>query len=390
MVNVTGYAYPWDVNDDPGAAAHAAELGVDVVALAANYHAARLVTPLHPTRRSLDVPHSAMYAPIRHKAWQDRRLVPRAPTWLEKDDWFNDAARRLSAEGLSVLAWMPITHEDDLGAQHPDLAVRNAFDDIYPYALCPSSDEVRMYCRTLVEEVLHTTDSAGVVLEACGPFGIEHGSVHDKSEMAGLNETQSILLSVCFCVACLHALDGFGLDADALADAVRTALSGPVSSLGEALGEDVAAQLAQFRAGLSSTLRHELVQSARSVRPDATVTVHASVSPWATGSFSALGDSSDVAELKAVVANCWNATTAEQELEGMGKLLGDQSTLGAFVRADRVTGSPEEFVERFRRLGMSELHLYHLGLFNRESLEVARELVSACHAAGDAPAAYDR
>ena len=178
----------------------------------------------------------------------DSSLAP--PTWFEKDDWFNDAARRLEAAGLSVLAWMVMTHEDDFGAQHPDLAVRNAFDDIYPYALCPSSEEVRAYCRTLVEEVLRTTESAGVVLEACGPFGVEHGSIHDKSDMAGLSESEKALLSVCFCVACLHALDEFGLDGDALADAVRVALSGPVGSLDAALGQDVATQLGQFRAGL--------------------------------------------------------------------------------------------------------------------------------------------
>jgi hypothetical protein len=390
MVKVTGYAYPWDVNDHPGAAAQAAKLGVDVVALAANYHATRLVTPLHPTRRTLDVPHSAMYAPIRHKAWRDRRLVPRAPTWLEKDDWFNDAARRLDAEGLSVLAWMVITHDDDVGAQHPDLAVRNAFDDIYPYALCSSSEEVRAYCRTLVEEVLHTTESAGIVLEACGPFGVEHGSIHDKSEMAGLSETEVALLSICFCTACLHALDECGLDADALADAVRAALSSPVGSLDEALGEKVAVQLAAFRAGLSSTLRHELVDSARSVRPEATVTVHASVSPWATGSFPALGDTTNVTELSAVVANCWNAHTAEGELAGVGQLLSDRTRLGAYVRADLVARPPDELIERYVRLGMSELHLYHVGLFNRASLSTARELVTACHAAIDPPTAYDR
>lgn len=387
---VTGYAYPWDVLDDPEAASRAAELGVDVVALAANYHATRLVTPLHPTRRSLDVPHSAMYAPIRHKAWQDRRLIPRAPAWLESDDWFNGAARRLKAEGLAALAWVVVTHDDDFGTQHPDLAVRNAFDDIYPYALCPSSEEVRAYCRALVEEVLRTTDSAGVVLEACGPFGVEHGSVHDKSDMADLNETERTLLSVCFCLACLEGLDEFGLDADALADAVRVALSGPTGSLEEALGEDVATRLEQFRGGLSSTLRHELVESARSVRPDASVTVHASVSPWATGSFPALGDTKDVEELAAVVANCWSAQTAEQELDAMAHLLGGRARLGAYVRADRVSGPARDLVERYRRLGVSELHLYHLGLFNHRSLGVARDIVAACHRATDVPTTYDR
>ena len=74
----------------------------------------------------------------------------------------------------------------------------------------------------------------------------------------------------------------------------------------------------------------------------------------------------------------------------MGQLLSGRTRLGAFVRADRVAGPASELVERYQRLGMSELHLYHLGLFNRRSLEVARELVDVCHAARDAPPAYDR
>ena len=60
MVSVTGYAYPWDYLDDDAAAPRTAEVGLDVVALAATYHAARVPRPLHPTRRVTDVPYLSL------------------------------------------------------------------------------------------------------------------------------------------------------------------------------------------------------------------------------------------------------------------------------------------------------------------------------------------
>jgi hypothetical protein len=389
-VNVTGYAYPWDALDDDAAASRAVELGADAVALAANYHATRVVTPLHPTRRVLDVPHSVAFFPVRPDRWRDERLKPRAPGWLDSKDSFGEAAQRFDAVGLPVLAWIVVAHEDDLGSDHPDVVVRNAFDEPYPYALCPSNDDVRSYCATLVEEVILTTSSAGVVLEACGALGVEHGSVHDKSDMAALSEVERWLLSICFCRACRDGLSAADLDPSALATRVRDALSRPVASMESALGEDLAQHVATFRAGVSSTLRSQLTERVHAVRPGATVTLHASTSPWATGSFPALGDTAKVPELTTVVANCWNEATAPGELERMKRLLAKRAKLGAYVRADRVADGPLETMEHYRTLGMDELHLYHLGLFNRTSVEVARELVAACHQADVAGATYDQ
>jgi hypothetical protein len=127
----------------------------------------------------------------------------------------------------------------------------------------------------------------------------------------------------------------------------------------------------------------------RAVRPDATVTVHASTSPWATGSFPALGNTESVTGLTSVVANCWNETTAEDELTGMRELVRGKANLGAYVRADRVAGDPAQTIEHYRALGVNELHLYHLGLLNRSSLEVARQLVAASHRADDPATTYD-
>jgi hypothetical protein len=388
-VNVTGYAYPWDAIGDDAAASSAAELGVDVVALAATYHATRVVTPLHPSRRVLDVPYSAAYIPIRPDAWRDQRLQPRAPAWMTSGDSFNEAAQRFATQGLAVDAWIVIAHDDDLGVAHPEIVARNAFDEPYPYSLCPSNEAVRTYCGTLVEEVMATTESRGVVFEACGTIGVEHGSVHDKSDMAALNEAERWLLSLCFCQPCRYAMGEVDIDPSELADIVRRALASPVLSMESALGEELAPRVARFRAGLSSTLRTELAERVRAIRPEAPVTVHASTSPWATGSFPALGESADVSGLASVVANCWNESTAERELAGMKGLVGEKAALGAYVRADRVAGNPAATIERYRQLGVSELHLYHLGLFNRSSLEVARDLVAASHQAEGPRTTYD-
>jgi hypothetical protein len=387
VVNVTGYGYPWDYLDD-AATFGVLELGVDAVALAANYHATRLVTPLHARRRVLDVPYSALYAPIRPKAWRALRLKPRAPEWLGLANSFNDAARRFGAAGLPVLAWMVVAHDDDLGAEHPEVTVHNAFGEAYPYALCPAQEDVRAYCRTLVEEVMATTECRGVVFEACGPVGVEHGSVHDKSDMAGLGDPERQLLSICFCSACHNGLAARDVDADELAATVRRALTAPVESIEGALGEDLSSRVASYRAELSTTLRRELSERVHERGVETSVTVHASASPWATGSFSALGELDASSELETAVANCWNPATAEGELEGLARRLDGLANLGAYVRPDRVADPPGAVIERYRRLGVSELHLYHLGLFNRSSLAVAEALVAACHRSGGA-ATYD-
>ncbi len=379
-MSVTGYAFPWDFLDDAEAATRALEVGVDVVALAATYHAARVVSPLHPFRRVTEVPRSACYVPIRAEAWRGRRLVPRAPSWLESSDSFNHAERQLATSGLSIDAWIVLNHLDDAGYEHPDLVVRNAFGEPYPYALCPAAEDVRDYCLTLVEEVLRTTDVRGVVLEACGPMGFEHSGFHDKSEFARPSPVDVDLLSICFCAACQLALDERGVDHIEVARRVRGALFTGVPSCESALGEELAERVANFRVTLGADLRDALVERIRAVKPGALITLHGSGRRWATGSFPAVRDDDGLATLTTLVANCWDPSSADGELRALASLARGQSNLGAYLRMDRgwsddaVSG---EKVKRYAKAGANELHLYHLGLLSREGLERARKVTSA-------------
>jgi hypothetical protein len=376
-VRATGYAYPWDFVDDDEGALRAAELGVDGVALAATYHSARVPTPLHPSRRVRDVPRSAMYLPVRPDSWAGHRLIPSPPDWLE-DDSFTIAQRRLANVGLPVDAWIVLTHHDELGHAHPDLVVRNAFGEPYPYALCPSHPDVREYCATLIDETLTLTECRGVVLEACGAMGVEHGGVHDKLEFANFTSADEDLLSLCFCDGCRLGLGTLNADAEDLARRVRDAVGTGAPSVEEALGDELSALLASYRGTLTSDLRRELIDHVSAITPATKVTVHTSTRPWATGSFPTLGDVRDLSGVSSVVANCWSPSTADSELRSLRDTVPQQLDVGAYLRLDR-GWSNEPLVtatlRRYAEYGVSELHLYHLGMLSQAGLAHARTVI---------------
>jgi len=376
-VSVTGYAFAWDYLEDLDALRRTSELDLDVIALAASYHATRVVNTFHPTRRVTDVPYSAFYGTRHDDAWRGHRLTPRSPTWLGRDDAFTSCAQRLTDEGVDVDAWIVLTHLDDPEDDHLDLVERNAYDEPYPYALCPGSEDVREYCLTIVEETLRSADVRGVVLEASGPMGFDHAGVHDKTEFAALSAAQRQLLSLCFCAACRKGQRECGLDPDEIAAKVRAGVDGDASSPEVALGDELADRVASFRLGLGTVLRDAIFARVRDVRPEATITLHASAQRWATGSFPALSAQPWSTSIGAVVANAWEPSLVAEELRSLASVVNERAHVGAYLRFDREWSREgnEEMIRRFVRAGVTELHLYHLGLLTKESTRALASLV---------------
>jgi hypothetical protein len=372
-----GYAYPWDYAGDPAAASRPASLGLDAVAMAASYHATRAATPLHPDRRIFEAEHAACYVPVRKPAWRGHRLVPALPAWDPGGDSFGNACRQLTAEGLRVEAWIVLTHNSALGRRHPDLVVRNAFGDLYPYALCPAAQDVQVYCLTLVEEIVGSGPVHGVVLEACGPMGVEHGGKHDKVEFAEWDQARLALLSLCFCQACERRYTAAGVDRSHLAELVRVGVDAGSGTVEDCLGDEVAAAVAAVRTGIATELRAMLVARCRSVDPNLRITVHGSDDPWATGSFATLQPA--VGEgIDGVVASCWDPAAGGRRIRGLRTLAGPGIDVGAYLRLDR-GWQPGELTDRrlqeYLTSGLSELHLYHLGLLGQQGLARLRAVI---------------
>ncbi|MEU0845471.1 hypothetical protein ABZ370_39275 [Streptomyces sp. NPDC005962] len=373
MVTATAYVYPWDVVGDPAAAERIAALGVDAVALAAAYHSVRAATPFHPAHRVVDAHHAALYLPVRDAAWSESRLVPGAPGWMPGPDAFLEARDALRAVGLPVHAWTVLTHNTRLGRAHPDLAVRNAFGDPYPYALCPSSAEVRAYCATLVREVVALGEPDGLVLEACGPLGLGHGGHHEKTEGADWDASAHRLLSWCFCAACLARYEAAGLDPHRLRHQVRRAVDGNTP-----LPPTLMSTLREIRTTLTADLRREVLDTASAPIP---VTLHASADPWATGPFATIADA-PAPPVDTLVASAWtNADQGAAALTALRPLAARTTRLAAYVPAlPPRPADPEALAAEWTTClaaGADELHLYHAGLASRARLTAIRTALDA-------------
>lgn len=394
VLRASAALYPWDVLGDPEAAGRVRALGVPTVSLAAAYHAVRALSPHHPRHRVVTAPGSAAYFPLSATEWAGRVLAPRAPRWLAEPDAFGVAATALHEAGLAVRAWVVLLHNDGLGEEHPDLVVRNAFGDRYPWALCPAQPAVAEYAAGLAAAAAARPLVSGVELEACGWYGYGHGNAHDKAGGLPLSAAEKWLMSLCFCAACSAAYTRAGLPAAELRARVAAALShrfaadapggaGP----GELLGADLAAAVAGVRERVAAELRRAVTGAVRRARPDGCeVLLHAHTDPLVTGGnvgVDVRGAAADVDGLILVVsgalepmAGCLRAAVAACP---------PGARIAATVRAVRgMTGDPVPVAERtaaVRSAGVDDVIFYHAGLASagdlrriRDAIELARIL----------------
>jgi len=364
--------YVWDLIGDPDAASRVRDLGIGAVALAAAYHSVRAATPLHPQHRVVDASYAALYLPVRKETWRHRTLQPTPPTWMSTQNSFGLAARELQNVGLPVYAWAALTHSSRLGHMAPHLTVCNAMGDRYAYALCPAHAEVVNYCVTLVREIVQLAQPRGLVLEAVGPFGFEHGGHHEKTAGADYNEAQKQLLSLCFCVACEARYACSDIDPENLRTAVRAGVDAGAASIDAVLGERLADQVAKVRGAIARELRQQVIDAARSLSPSLDIVLHASADRWSTGAFAPVTGGVD-ADAGTLVANCWPGSSVSlANIVGLNEWL-QERRLAAYVlalppRACDANALRAE-LDAYAAAGVDEFHFHHVGLASRARLE---------------------
>lgn len=373
------YLYPWDVDGDPAAADRLAGLGLTGVTLAAAYHAVRAVTPHHPGHRIVTRDAGIYFQPDPAR-WRDARLRPvGAAPGDDGPGAFERAAAALRAAGLPVTAWVVVTHNSRL-ADAGECSVHNAFGDVYPWALCAGSDAVREYAALLATEAAALAGVDAIELEACGWYGFEHGSAHDKTgDVAGAaGGAGDWLLSLCFCGACASAYREAGADPAELAALVRAAADG-----GPALPGDVCAMVDAARAAASGRLLTEVFAAVRAAAPGQPVLVHSHPDPRAVGA----NPGYDPAVLcgpggaDGVVLSCGNPVTAPDLVARTAAATPPGSRIATVLQAVAgLGGQPGTLVaqaEAVRAAGATELRVYHAGLATQSDLAAIRDLCRA-------------
>jgi hypothetical protein len=357
-VKVTGYAYPWDVLE-AGFAARVQALGVDEVAVALSYHSARAATPWSASRTAVVARHAAFYRPVRPDAWGSLR--PSTPDWVSPEDSGGDAVRLLNAAGIPAAAWIVLTHNSQLGYEHPDVVVRNCFGEAYPWALCPSQPAVREYSATLTAEAVAGLELSSVILEACGPLGAVHQHQHEKTDGVWAPAVAR-LLSICCCDACASSwdLDAETVRAQLVEEVRRLVATGDLGVSGDRLPPELTQMLLRTRQQATDELRAAVLAQ---LPPGVRIVLHGALDPWVTGALPGLTPSA-ADDVDTVVLFGWAPATGAEAVAAARDALPERVAIASYITAVAAAPVPDiaAYTGELAKAGAAELHLYHLGL----------------------------
>ncbi|MDH6449059.1 MULTISPECIES: hypothetical protein [unclassified Streptomyces] len=379
------FVYPWDVNGDPEAAARIAGLGVRQATLASAYHSTRALTPRHPRHRIVTAEHAAVLYPTDAR-WEGRALRPCAAGDWAPGDAFGEAAAQLSAAGLDVHTWVVLAHNSRLGAEHPDTSVVNAYGDRYPWAPCIAQPGTRAYLVDLAVEAALRPGAAGTELESLGWYGLQHLHAHDKTGGVPLGDAGMYLMALCFCGTCREGYGEQGLDADALAAAVRAALEplwrgapddGDWAGVEKLLGADTAAATRAWRDETARTLQETAVRAVRAAAPEGfQILLHADPVTYHVGANPGVDPEHILSVADGVVVPC---AGGPELLTPFARAREDAVVAANFPVVSQMGGSPGTLaadVARARQAGASEVRLYHAGLASDGDLDAVREVLA--------------
>lgn len=356
-MKVTGYAYPWDVLE-PGFASRARDLGVDEVAVALSYHSARAATPWSASRTAVVARHAAFYRPL-SDGWGTLR--PSTPDWVSAEDSGGDAVRLLTEAGIPAAAWIVLTHNSQLGYEHPDVVVRNCFGEPYPWALCPSQPGVREYAATLTAQAVAGLELSSVILEACGPLGVVHQHQHEKTDGVWAPAVAR-LLSICCCEACAASwdVDAGTVRAQLVEEVRRLVATGDLAVTADGLPPSLTSMLLRVRQEATDALRAAVLAT---LPAGIRVVLHGALDPWVTGALPGLTPSA-ADDVDAVVLFGWAPATGAEAVAAAREALPERVAIGSYITAVAAAPVPDiaAYAGELAKAGAAELHLYHLGL----------------------------
>ncbi|MFC1227321.1 MULTISPECIES: hypothetical protein [Streptomyces] len=399
-MKASAFVYPWDVNGDPQAPTRIAGLGAAQATLASAYHSTRALTPRHPRHRVVTAEHAAvLYPPGAH--WAGRTPHPYPSGAWAPGDAFGEAAAALADAGLEVHTWVVLAHNSRLGADHPDTSVVNAYGDRYPWAPCIAQPATRAYLTDLAAEAAVRPGASGTELESLGWYGLAHLHAHDKTAGVGLGDAGQYLMSLCFCPSCREGYGARGLDAGELAAAVRAALEpvwrgaapsdGGWTGVGKLLGEETAAATRAWRDATARTLQEAAVRAVRDAAPEGfRVLLHADPVSYHCGANAGVDPAHILSVADGVVVPCTGgpalltpfaqAARAAQATRDVPESRPDAVLAANFTVVSGMGGSPGTLAAdaaEARRLGATELRLYHAGLASDDDLEAVRSALTA-------------
>lgn len=362
---LTAHVYPWDIVGDPAAPSRLLDSGVRRVALAGAYHAVRAATPRHPRHRIVEAPRSALYLPVRPQRWAGQQLAPvQADAWAGPDS-FRRARDILAEAGIRVAGWIVLTHRDELGDTSHGHLVENAAGDLYRYALCPRSSDVRRFAATVTAEVVELGDVDELVVEAAGQLGFEHAAMHEKTQGTDWGSAAHALLSICFCPHCTQEYATAGVDIAGVRARILASLDDDRAAA--ELLRELAPTIARTRSAAAHALLADVVTTARDVGVR-DITVFADPDPLVTGA--TMYPENPVMGIDRWLLPAFGDPDSDAARAGsMARL--SETPVAAYVTllSPDFAGSIDRRLAALHASGISSVHGYHYGLASQRRID---------------------
>lgn len=231
-------SYPWTIAEqgvERAVGIIKQELCADSLYVSVNYHSGRLFQPL--SEKKVYMRHEATYAFEPDAARYPEGMSPMTDEGIAGRHTQLAIRQACTEQGVAYRAWMVGLHNSSLGRARNDCCIRNAFGDIYDFALCPSHPVARAYVVGLTEDVCANLDPASLIVEAHGFPGFVHGHHHEKV-LGSLGPVCEYLLSLCFCDFCTQAAVRAGMDVVRLQANVREKIGYLIEQERGAIGAD--------------------------------------------------------------------------------------------------------------------------------------------------------
>ncbi len=379
---VAVWSYPWRLlSQQPDTTRQElANIGVTSATVAAHYHSIRTLDPRSSDTLFESYEGGCYFTPD-SKYFSDTPIDPPVNEIDGHPDPFGDVVERLTEGGIDVHAWLVCFHNTKLAAENPKFRIESAFGDAHGHAFCPSNPEVHGYFEGVVRS-LADYDISAINLESIGfPSAFHtHGATfgHAKNQVVR-GPAEQVLLSQCFCSACLERATDHAVDFDRAQEVVqslaRDALRTPTQQVGslEELAEEnpVLAELFDFRASVIDEFLSRIVAASGDVE----LTYSAS---------DGLGEGSNDgwpagvvldrirSHLDRIVTLCYTSDRdlARQRVRGYRKAVEMPVDVGVTLNPE-IIGSEDEWKQIIDEVGHlgDELHVYNHALMSEDHLD---------------------